>query len=64
MDKRLSINVRLAGIDCPEGPHFGGKGQPFYLESKGCLEKLALGSQVSFKLLYLDQYHRAVRHRH
>lgn len=55
-----TINVRLAGIDCPEGPHFGKPGQPYFEESKKLLEKLVMNKMISIKFHKIDQYQRAV----
>lgn len=56
--------MRLAGIDSPEGPHFGKPGQPFFEEAKARLTKLLENKSVTFQLHRLDQYHRAVINLH
>ncbi|KAJ3190082.1 putative endonuclease lcl3 [Gaertneriomyces sp. JEL0708] len=58
--KDRTIHVRLAGIDAPEGAHFGMKEQPFHKESKEWLSALILGRQVQVKPLKRDQYGRLV----
>ncbi|KAK9464542.1 hypothetical protein V1512DRAFT_268187 [Lipomyces arxii] len=61
--KKLSeetINVRLSGIDAPEGAHFGNKAQPFSSEAKSWLTDYVLGRNVKVTLYSLDQYQRAV----
>ena len=60
LGQRSTINIRLAGIDCPEGPHFGNPGQPYYEESKNLLERITLHKMVRVQLHRLDQYQRAV----
>ena len=55
-----TLNIRLAGIDCPEGAAFGQPGQPYHAEAKQYLSDLTKGKLVSFTLLRLDQYSRAV----
>lgn len=59
-----TINVRLAGIDSPEGPHFGKPGQPYFEESKNFLTSLVANRHVYCRIHRLDQYHRAVGERH
>jgi micrococcal nuclease len=56
-----TINIRLAGIDCPEGAYFGKPGQPFHDEAKAYLTSLVENRSVHFRLFRLDQYNRAVR---
>ena len=56
-----TISIRLAGIDAPEGPHFGRTEQKHYRESLAWLsQQLPLGSIVYCQLLRGDQYSRAV----
>lgn len=55
-----TINIRLAGIDCPEGPHFGQPGQPYFEQSKKFLEGLAMNRIVTFRPHKIDQYQRLV----
>jgi endonuclease YncB( thermonuclease family) len=57
-----TIHVRLAGIDAPEGAHFGQPGQPYSSEAKGWLHKRIHGKAVTIQLYSRDQYHRAVSH--
>jgi endonuclease YncB( thermonuclease family) len=56
-----TLNIRLAGIDSPEGAAFGQPGQPFHTEAKKFLSELTRNRTVRVKLLRLDQYNRAVR---
>ncbi|KAI9100582.1 hypothetical protein DFS34DRAFT_615147 [Phlyctochytrium arcticum] len=55
-----TIHVRLAGIDAPEGAHFGMKQQPFHQESKAFLSDLILNRPVKIKILRRDHYGRIV----
>ncbi|KAI8144233.1 hypothetical protein BJV82DRAFT_644256 [Fennellomyces sp. T-0311] len=55
-----TIAIRLAGIDAPEGAHFGMPGQPLHAESKEFLTSMVLNRNVKVQLLSLDQYKRAV----
>ncbi|ORZ00364.1 hypothetical protein BCR43DRAFT_434868 [Syncephalastrum racemosum] len=58
--KDQTIAVRIAGVDAPEGAHFGMPAQPFSAESKTFLTKMVLGRNVHVQLLSLDRYSRAV----
>ena len=55
-----TLNIRLAGIDSPEGACFGNPGQPFHIEAKKYLSDLTRDKLVAVRLLRLDQYNRAV----
>ena len=55
-----TLNIRLAGIDSPEGAAFGNPGQPFHAEAKAFLAKLTKDRIVRVRLLRLDQYGSAV----
>ncbi|KAG0165966.1 putative endonuclease lcl3 [Apophysomyces sp. BC1015] len=55
-----TIMIRLAGVDAPEGAHFGMPAQPFSSESKQFLTKMVLGHHVKVELLKRDHYGRAV----
>lgn len=55
-DKKL--NIRLAGIDAPEGPYNGNLGQPYFKEAKETLKRLVWNKSVTLKLLDVDQYNR------
>ena len=56
-----TLNIRLAGIDSPEGACFGNPGQPYHAEAKKYLSGLTRNKVVSVRLLRLDQYNRAVK---
>ncbi|KAI9016011.1 hypothetical protein DFJ74DRAFT_252558 [Hyaloraphidium curvatum] len=55
-----TINVRLAGVDAPEGAAFGATEQPFYKEARRFLEKAVVGKDVEVQPLSKDQYGRIV----
>jgi len=55
-----TVYIRLAGIDAPEMGHFGRPGQPFAVESREELQRLVDGRTVRVRLLFKDQYKRAV----
>ncbi|KND00603.1 uncharacterized protein SPPG_03730 [Spizellomyces punctatus DAOM BR117] len=55
-----TIHVRLAGIDAPEGAHFGMTAQPFHVESKEWLSTRLKGQRVVIKPLRRDHYGRMV----
>ncbi|ORX50204.1 SNase-domain-containing protein [Hesseltinella vesiculosa] len=55
-----TIPIRIAGVDAPEGAHFGMPKQPFYDESKAYLTSLVQNRFVKVELLARDQYNRAV----
>lgn len=55
-----TIAIRIAGVDAPEGAHFGMPAQPYYKESKNFLTKLVLNRNVQVQLLSRDQYQRVV----
>ncbi|EEY18595.1 DUF339 domain-containing protein [Verticillium alfalfae VaMs.102] len=58
--KGETISIRLAGIDAPEGPHFGRPGQPFAAEAQAHLSKYILHRRVRAHLHKRDQYNRIV----
>ncbi|CDS10686.1 hypothetical protein LRAMOSA11172 [Lichtheimia ramosa] len=58
--RNQTIAVRLAGIDAPEGAHFGMPAQELSSESKSFLTSLVLNRMVTVQLLSRDQYSRAV----
>ncbi|KAI8081639.1 uncharacterized protein BX664DRAFT_268651 [Halteromyces radiatus] len=58
--KDQTIPIRIAGVDAPEGAHFGMPAQPYYTESKAFLTSMILGRFVKVELLSRDQYNRAV----
>lgn len=55
-----TISIRIAGVDAPEGAHFGMPAQPFSAEAKQFLTKLVLNKRVQVQLLSRDQYSRVV----
>ncbi|CAK4114281.1 unnamed protein product [Aphanomyces euteiches] len=55
-----TLQIRLAGIDTPELPHFGRECQPYAREAKAWLESAIKGATVTIQLLRRDQYGRAV----
>ncbi|KAF7729772.1 putative endonuclease lcl3 [Apophysomyces ossiformis] len=57
---KQTIMVRLAGVDAPEGAHFGMPAQPFSTESKQFLTDMVHGRHVKVQLLKRDHYGRAV----
>ncbi|KAI8889217.1 staphylococcal nuclease [Backusella circina FSU 941] len=58
--QKQTIAVRIAGVDAPEGAHFGMPAQLYSKEAKAFLTKMVLDRTVSVKLLSRDQYSRAV----
>jgi endonuclease YncB( thermonuclease family) len=55
-----TISIRIAGVDAPEGAHFGMPAQPLSKEAKEFLTKLVLNKRVQVQLLSRDQYSRVV----
>ncbi|KAG2198270.1 hypothetical protein INT47_004354 [Mucor saturninus] len=55
-----TISVRIAGVDAPEGAHFGMPSQPYSKEAKSFLTNLVLNKRVEVELLSRDQYSRVV----
>lgn len=55
-----TISVRIAGVDAPEGAHFGMPAQPYSAEAKTFLTNLVLNRRVKVELLSRDQYSRVV----
>ncbi|KAI8061492.1 uncharacterized protein B0P05DRAFT_477508 [Gilbertella persicaria] len=55
-----TISVRIAGVDAPEGSHFGMPAQPYSKEAKAFLTDLVLNRRVQLQLLSRDQYGRVV----
>ncbi|KAI0196873.1 SNase-domain-containing protein [Astrocystis sublimbata] len=58
--KNRTIPIRLAGIDAPEGAHFGRPAQPFSTDSLAWLSNYILGKKVRAKIYKRDQYDRVV----
>lgn len=56
----LQIPVRLAGIDAPEGAHFGKPAQPYATDALAWLSDYILGRRVRAKIYKRDQYDRIV----
>lgn len=54
------IPVRIAGIDAPEGAHFGRPGQPYAAEALAFLREYIQGRRVRAYLHRRDQYDRVV----
>ncbi|KAF8439812.1 hypothetical protein L210DRAFT_3630726 [Boletus edulis BED1] len=58
--KDQTIHVRIAGVDAPEGAHYGRPGQPHAEESLTWLRKRILGKTLYCRLIRKDQYGRIV----
>jgi endonuclease YncB( thermonuclease family) len=58
--KGKTIHVRIAGIDAPEGPHFGKPAQPFSAEALAWLKNYILDRRVRAYIYKRDQYERVV----
>ncbi|CAK7200534.1 putative endonuclease lcl3 [Sporothrix eucalyptigena] len=58
--KGKTIPVRIAGIDAPEGAHFGRPAQPYSGEALDFLTQYLLGRRVRAYLYRRDQYDRVV----
>ncbi|KAL2129851.1 hypothetical protein VTI74DRAFT_7217 [Chaetomium olivicolor] len=58
--KGRTISIRLAGVDAPEGAHFGRPAQPFAAEALSFLESLVLHRRVRAYIYKRDQYERVV----
>jgi endonuclease YncB( thermonuclease family) len=54
------IAIRLAGIDAPEGAHFGKPGQPYSTEALAWLKEYILNRRVRAYIYKRDQYDRVV----
>jgi endonuclease YncB( thermonuclease family) len=54
------ISIRLAGVDAPEGAHFGRPAQPFSAEALEFLQNYILGKRVRAYIYKRDQYERIV----
>ncbi|KAA1467022.1 hypothetical protein DENSPDRAFT_831977 [Dentipellis sp. KUC8613] len=55
-----TIHIRIAGVDAPEGAHFGRPAQPFADEALEWLRSQVGGKQIYCQLLRRDQYNRVV----
>ncbi|KAF5375383.1 hypothetical protein D9615_007965 [Tricholomella constricta] len=60
--KDQTLHIRIAGVDAPEGAHFGRPAQPYAAESLAFLRETILGKVVYCQLLRRDQYSRIVAH--
>ena len=58
--KAGTIHVRLAGVDAPEGAHFGNQAQPYAEEAQAWLTNYVLHRRVRVQLLARDRYERVV----
>ncbi len=58
--KAGTLHIRLAGIDAPEGAHFGNPAQPYAAEAQAWLTSYVLGRRVRVTLLARDRYERVV----
>ncbi|OBZ74521.1 putative endonuclease LCL3 [Grifola frondosa] len=58
--KDQTISIRMAGVDAPEGSHFGRPAQAFAQESLAWLKSHAEGKTVYCQLTRRDQYGRIV----
>ncbi|KAJ6448882.1 nuclease [Mycena sanguinolenta] len=58
--KDKTLHIRIAGVDAPEGAHFGKPAQPYSEESLAWLRQKILGKTVYCQLLRRDQYARIV----
>jgi endonuclease YncB( thermonuclease family) len=60
LTKAGTLHIRLAGIDAPEGAHFGNAAQPYAVEAQAWLTNYVLGKRVRVTLLARDRYERVV----
>ncbi|KAJ4414441.1 putative endonuclease lcl3 [Neurospora sp. IMI 360204] len=58
--KDRTIPIRIAGIDAPEGAHFGRPAQPYSSEALQWLRGYILGKRVWARIYRKDQYDRVV----
>ncbi|KAG0045007.1 putative endonuclease lcl3 [Gryganskiella cystojenkinii] len=58
--KNQTLHIRIAGVDAPEGAHFGMPAQPFSQESLQWLRKELNGKTVLVKPIAKDRYDRVV----
>ncbi|KAF9208007.1 putative endonuclease lcl3 [Haplosporangium sp. Z 27] len=56
--KNQTLHIRIAGVDAPEGAHFGMPAQPFSKESLQWLRNEILGKTVTVKPFAKDRYDR------
>lgn len=55
-----TLHVRIAGVDAPEGAHFGRAAQPYAAEALVWLREYLLGRNVRIYVYRRDQYERVV----
>ncbi|GJJ79087.1 micrococcal nuclease [Entomortierella parvispora] len=58
--KDQTLHIRIAGVDAPEGAHFGMPAQPFSRESLEWLRKEIKGKTVTVQPFSKDRYDRVV----
>ncbi|KAH7103005.1 SNase-domain-containing protein [Auriculariales sp. MPI-PUGE-AT-0066] len=58
--KDQTLHIRLAGVDAPEGAHFGKQAMPYSGEALSWLQTTVNGRVVYCQLLSRDQYSRVV----
>ncbi|ESZ99571.1 hypothetical protein SBOR_0044 [Sclerotinia borealis F-4128] len=58
--KNKTIHVRIAGVDAPEGAHFGKPAQPFSSEALAWLKEYVSNRRVRAYIYKRDQYDRVV----
>ncbi|KAH9990103.1 hypothetical protein BJV77DRAFT_1151171 [Russula vinacea] len=58
--KGQTIHIRMAGMDAPEGSHFGRSAQPYAAEALAWLKENVEGRRIKCQLLRRDQYNRVV----
>jgi len=58
--KEKTIHIRMAGIDAPEGSHFGRPAQPYADDALAWLKNTIGGRRIKCQLLRRDQYQRVV----
>ncbi|KIJ64278.1 hypothetical protein HYDPIDRAFT_181924 [Hydnomerulius pinastri MD-312] len=58
--KDQTIHIRIAGVDAPEGAHFGRPAQPYAEESLAWLKNRIQGRTIYCQLIRKDQYARVV----
>ncbi|KAH8117419.1 hypothetical protein DFH11DRAFT_1687426 [Phellopilus nigrolimitatus] len=55
-----TLHIRMAGIDAPEGAHFGKESQEYYGPALAWTKETLLGKTVYCKLVASDRYSRSV----
>ncbi|KAK3815344.1 MAG: hypothetical protein J3Q66DRAFT_207867 [Benniella sp.] len=58
--KNQTLHIRIAGVDAPEGAHFGMPAQPFSQEALEWLRGQLLGKTVLVQIYARDRYDRVV----